>query len=1159
MFTPAQAIAVREHKKNVIVSAGAGSGKTHVLVERYLALLEANPDWHLNHIVAITFTRKAADEMRDRVRMKLEGNYQQARANNDDLWADRWALWLGEIDGAQIDTIHGLCANLLRANFAEAGLDPDFAVLDEVEATLLLEQAITTVFEALADEVPPTPELRLFSDYGEFTVRNILSNANLLAMDAKPLINEDEAYTQFIAIHIQQFLHQAQLLNIYQWDDDDSRWESLIESLTHLKTTPSSDIESQINHIIAIADINFHKKVSDSTTKALLTEMRDSAKAIYKKLGEIETSRLISPIAQEIDPLWHSLITRVKITYETLKTKQPSLDFNDLEKRTHALLQNEAIINRYRGKEILHLMVDEFQDTNTAQWGIIEALGGGDKANMTFLVGDDKQSIYGFRGADVSVFTTVKEKIVSADGKNPALTTSFRTQSRLIEWFNTLFGALLQRNEALPPIISNFQVKYGEPMEANRPSQHPFSPVRLLLINNKTADKPNNDLKSDVRREWEAESIASEIHRLVTEKIPVWDKSQKTYRPVEYRDIAILFKRMTHIGVYESAFKRFGLPFVTVAGKGYYDRQEVWDLINLLQSVYNPYDELALVSALRSPLFAVSDDGLLGLRLLANTQPDSALWENFTIIENSDLSDTDKTRLNRAYALINQLRAQMGRRSLAELLRIAIDSTYNLAILSGLPDGDRRRGNIEKLLEKATAYPTLSLGEFVAYWRNLNEKEIREGESPIEVGNALTLMTIHASKGLEYRIVFIPDSQSKQTSEKSALIYESGGTFACKVMNDGESHKPFAYEWVSFLNGERAKAESLRLLYVAATRAGDYLYISGMANSKKGGGLSYGSAGGWLKTVVETLELEDGICAMLDEETETDEIHDTQIIIPQKRQSPPTTSKSAKKDLWDADFNAIPPVSLALLKDTPIERVAQTKHLSATTLADLGSSKQPPPDKATLYAQRFRQRVFRDAPDRIGQIIQIDERLMSRRIGEVVHEALRHWHLPSTKNDHQLRQILQNYAWRFSLRDSHVVQNVVNEALALLKKFEKNAIFTEINQANPIYREMPFVFNWGEHILHGVIDVLCQTETGWTIYDYKTSTVPDKDYATHAKRYHLQLAIYAHAVEEQLGILPQAHLYYIRYNERVTISADALREELSQSLSDRISKLEKKP
>lgn len=607
---------------------------------------------------------------------------------------------------------------------------------------------------------------------------------------------------------------------------------------------------------------------------------------------------------------------------------------------------------------------------------------------------------------------------------------------------------------------------------------------------------------------------------------------------------------MTHIGKYEEAFKQFGLPFVTVAGKGYYDRQEVWDLINLLQAVYNPYDELALVSALRSPLFALSDDGLLALRLLSGEN--TRLWDTLVQHDDSHIPAVDQLRFARAYQFILELRTQLGRRSLADLLRLAIDQTQYLAILSGLPDGDRRRGNIEKLIQKATEYHTLSLGEFVAYWRNLNEKEIREGEAPIEVGNALTLMTIHASKGLEYPVVFIPDAQSKEINEKSPVIYEAGGTFACKIMMDGESFKPFAYEWVNFLNMERAKAESLRLLYVAATRAGDYLYISGMVNAKKDGSLSYG---GWLKSVVETLRIENTVFTLLDEGRESNEIHDTQIIIPQHRQPAPVPTKSRITDLWDSNFDTINPAPLPLLDTIRIERIAPTKHLSATALADLGSSEQPPPHQGKLYAQRFRQRVFHDAPERIGQVIKTDERLISRRIGEMVHEALRHWHLPSRMDEEQLRQILYNYAWRVDLRDDAPL-GVIGEAYSLLKKFEQNPIFDEINRAKPVYRELPFVFNWGEHILHGVIDVLCQTDGIWTIYDYKTSTVHDNDYINHAKRYHLQLAIYAHAVEKQIGVLPHAHLYYIRYNQRITISGEDLRKELETSLSKRIAEME---
>ncbi len=1152
-LTGAQKIAVHEHKKNVIVSAGAGSGKTHVLVERYLALLEANPTWHLNNIVAITFTRKAADEMRDRVRIKLEDKYHLASAKQATLWADRWALWLAEIDGAQIDTIHGLCANLLRANFAEAGLDPDFAVLDDIQATMLLEQAVQTVFMALSAETPPAPELALFADFGENVVRDVVTDAGLLAMNVSPTIDPMTDYEQFVTIHILEIQTTANALGVYEWYDDDERWRILIGALGILEATTNMD--EQLSAITSIADIQFRKKFQDETTKRILNDMRDVAKDIAKTILNAHTATLLNDHAQATETLWHGLINRVTDAYTQAKLDANVVDFDDLEKRAHDLLRNQAVIDRYRHKEILHLMVDEFQDTNPTQWGIVEALGGGDTTHMTFLVGDDKQSIYGFRGADVSVFHAVREKIVRADGKNPALTTSFRTQKRLIEWFNTLFDKLLQPNYLLPNIIRNFQVGYGDPMQANRETHHPHTPVTLLLINNQEAGKPDEKLKSEERREWDAQIITAQIKRLITEKTPVWDKKLSAYRPIQYRDIAILFRRMTYTGVYEEAFKQAGLPFITVAGKGYYDRQEVWDLINLLQAIHNPYDDLALLSALRSPLFGVSDDGLLALRLMANETASAAFWEILPRAQIDPIPDVDQPRFAHAHALITDLRAQMGRRTLAELLRVILDRTHYLAILSGLPDGDRRRGNIDKLIEKATSIPMLSLGEFVTYWRNLNEKEIREGEAPLEVGDTITLMTIHASKGLEYPVIFIPDAQSRNPSNHSPVIYEAGGTFACKIVDDnGESQKPFAYIWVNFLNEERAKAESLRLLYVAATRAGDFLFISGQVNAKKDGL----TTNGWLKTVIDTLDIGGDIQEALLEQTVSLEINDTTIIIPQTRLSTAKVEHSAQTDLWQTDFSAIPPIPLPHLGALSIEANAPIRHLSATTLADLGSAIHAPTNQRHIFAQRFRQKVFHDAPERIDMLTH--RRTSNRQIGEVVHEALRHWHLPSTMPPDNLRQILESYAWRFKVRDEIEAQTVVVDALKLLHQFEQTTIFDDIKHAKRVYRELPFVFNWGTHIIHGVIDVLCETANGWAIYDYKTSTVWSEDgqtdYAHHAERYHLQLAIYAHAVQKRLGVLPNAHLYYIRYNVKVAILAQALQAQMGQSLSERLLEME---
>ncbi|MDZ4671627.1 MAG: PD-(D/E)XK nuclease family protein, partial [Phototrophicales bacterium] len=294
------------------------------------------------------------------------------------------------------------------------------------------------------------------------------------------------------------------------------------------------------------------------------------------------------------------------------------------------------------------------------------------------------------------------------------------------------------------------------------------------------------------------------------------------------------------------------------------------------------------------------------------------------------------------------------------------------------------------------------------------------------------------------------------------------------------------------------------------------------------------------------------------EQTDSLEINDTTIIIPQTRLSTAKVEHSAQTDLWQTDFSAIPPIPLPHLGALSIEANAPIRHLSATTLADLWSAIHAPTNQRHIFAQRFRQKVFHDAPERIDMLTH--RRTSNRQIGEVVHEALRHWHLPSTMPPDNLRQILESYAWRFKVRDEIEAQTVVVDALKLLHQFEQTTIFDDIKHAKRVYRELPFVFNWGTHIIHGVIDVLCETANGWAIYDYKTSTVWSEDgqtdYAHHAERYHLQLAIYAHAVQKRLGVLPNAHLYYIRYNVKVAILAQALQAQMGQSLSERLLEME---
>ena len=298
--------------------------------------------------------------------------------------------------------------------------------------------------------------------------------------------------------------------------------------------------------------------------------------------------------------------------YRADKTERAALDFDDLEALTCDLLQDDAVRDRYLGAEFRHVLVDEFQDTNAAQWAIIQRLADPAVPGCLFVVGDPKQSIYGFRGADVSVFEQVRG-VIAAQGVAVDLDCSFRSHRALVECQNALFERLLVRNAESP--VSEYEVAFGGGMVAQRDAAPCDAPViELVLIDKK---RLTDDEQDQAARRAEAREIARRLKQIVeVERRPIYDKQATLIRAIDYGDVALLLQALTHVTLYEEAFKAEGIPYLTIAGKGYFDRQEVWDLLNLLAALYNPADNLALAAALRSPLFSLSDDALLRLRRL---------------------------------------------------------------------------------------------------------------------------------------------------------------------------------------------------------------------------------------------------------------------------------------------------------------------------------------------------------------------------------------------------------------------------------------------------------------------------------------------------------------------------------------------------------------
>ena len=1169
-FTGEQRAAVHIHDKNLIVVAGAGSGKTRVLVERYLQLLEANPAWPIKSLVAITFTREAAYEMRHRLRLELE---RRAEYTRDAAWLRH----LSEMDSARIDTIHGLCASILRANAAQAGIDPKFDVLDETEASILLENAVEEALATLDPEL-----LALFSFYdadkilGSITRQDLVSlalpgeapNPDALlqtwreqwsqeVLRARQRLCQSEDVQQVVdaaaypaddklgALYQQ---YQAYLTSIAAEDDTDSIWQLMSECV-------EKGVVRNIGSAASWGGREEKKRAAD-----LLRGARDRLKGLLDEvggpLGELDAQ------SAQLLPLWIGLLGAVQAAYRELKTERALVDFDDLERLTAQILSQEHIRRRYREAEFNHLLVDEFQDTNDRQWQIIRALGDLDRGGSLFAVGDPKQSIYGFRGADVSVFNRVRDQIArDANGKELSLSTSFRSHRRLIAQFNGLFEGILVRDDDSP--TADFQVPFDKPMTAFREDSPKDAPIECLLLEKQKREqdgKPKN-IPAHEMRGWEASEIAGCVKGLIDSQRLVFDRERGGCRPINYGDIAILFQALSKVKIYEDCFKTRGIPFLTIAGRGYYDRQEVWDMLDLLRCLHNPLDNLSLAAALRSPLFGFSDDLLFALRLMKDPDPSSSkplpLWTAMRMAQISEvpgMADEDQHLLKFAADTLDELRQIAGRVTIFELLGRALTATGYLSILTGLSDGARRRGNVEKLLQLAEDSGKITLGKFSRFLTDLSSREIREGEVLVEAGNAIRLMTVHASKGLEFPMVILADaSWTRGGGAAPSLLNDADFGLSCQVF-DVEQNKTvasFAHRRNARLLAQKEAAERKRLLYVAATRAQDYLLVSGQMTFKKSGQLS---ARGWLGQLLAAFDMHD--LERKEEQSHSFNGDKIRVLMP-----PPPPSQRGPQAGFDADIRVpatlqipgeLPPLIKAILPQSGLS----LKHISATQLADFGAYRHSNGEIREFYRRRLHSPAGNEKPIAAPNLGAPGRRMISRRrLGAIVHDLLRFGHYDATDD------IIRSCAWQAGLTLGRDIDETVDAVKRLLANFRQSNVFEWLSSARaerrPVHTELPFVYRANGRIIHGVMDLLLQEADGtWTIVDYKTASIQGAR-QTHVRRYTLQLAVYAAAAQARLRLpdLPGTVVHYLADNSTLAIDKHDCLAELN-ALEARIAELE---
>ena len=823
-LTSEQAAIVAERGRDVLVTAGAGSGKTRVLVERYVSLLKEHS---ISDLAAVTFTDAAATEMRERVRQEVLTRPELHRHCED-------------LDEAIIGTIHSLCLQVLRENPVEAAIDPASRVLSDDEAEFELTRACIDALEAAADA----------DDHRALTLRelSVFSTTNQLP---QMVSSRDEVEAAYRALpgdtveeweeHVRALLDQGareavekvrpDLAEQVEWlqgahagPGDDALSRRLRDCLTALGDPSTGDWSDLLARVMeAGTKINLSGGSARNWAEDL-REVKDAMGAIReiaRGLERLPRWNEHDQIALETLSSLRSLFDDACARYSTRKQELIALDYLDLEIEAAQLLTaHPNIAASYRGR-IRHLLVDELQDTNPTQIAFLRLLtGGGDQDSAgpeRFFVGDVKQAIYRFRGSDVRNFTRLHKEIESR-GAVHALSQSFRSHDPLVESLNVLFDK----------VFEDPREEFDAPMQrmTGRGISPPDTPYLVLLpVSNRT---PAGERASgDDQRRVEADAVAAEVASLLRRPATVWDREAEEQRPARASDVAILLRRLSNVHLFEQALEDHGVPYRTVAGAGFFTRQEVLDLTNLMGWLAEPDDSIALAGALRSPLFMIDDQTLLALRshgrdtLAALRNPPDAIGREV------------RRFCKRSAEVLSELRDGVPFMPPDALLERALVLTGFEAAWAPLPGGEQALANIRKFVDLARQLAGHSLDEFVTYVRRRrDELQAREGQAVLDQSDAVRLLTVHGAKGLQFPIVFVPEAHQTSRVDYDSVRWRTEDgislTLAKKIgSGEGSRRRPGFYSYLLDRDSAEEAAEHKRLFYVAATRAADILYITG--------------------------------------------------------------------------------------------------------------------------------------------------------------------------------------------------------------------------------------------------------------------------------------------------------------------------------------------
>lgn len=933
-------------KQTYLLDAGAGTGKTSVLVSRVLNIL-LNTSTTLDRIVVITFTEKAAGELKFRIREEIDKRLTDPVIRGDPDAQKTLAKAIADIEKAPISTIHSFCASLLRERPIEAGLTPNFVVADEFADSLLFDEG----------------------------------------------------------------------------------WEKWLERELSAEDSENEAVTSALTSELSLKDLKeIAKKIFDN---------RDFLEWIEKpKEDSSDTKKILWWLKGAVEYI------------EKVKKEKDIVDFQDLLLKTRDLLRKNKEVRGYFIDRYDYILVDEFQDTDPLQAEIVFFLAEEKpladhwkncklKPGKLFIVGDPKQSIYGFRRADIEMYNEVKF-LVEKHGKIEALKQNFRTVKNITDWVNKKFHKIIEKSEYQPSYIEIIPYRDDE-------SQTENCTVWSLPV--PLSEGQNN---VDAIRKKEAEVVANFINHVV-DNWDIWDKRNEKWRKLDYGDITLLFLRRTGLRFFEQAFKKHRIPFISVGATTFLATIEIADVINCLKAINKPADNIAVVGALRSLFFGFSDEEIFIARQkgldfdYTKPMPED---ENVAIFKDT-------------YELLRELLEKRNKTKTSALIMELYEKTMAPAVYLGERGGEQRIANLMKVVEKARIFENagaFTFGEFVNYLES-QQTAVEGGEEEAAIWEPgdpfVRLMTIHAAKGLEFPMVVIADHTlegEERDNKKWKIIFDRKSKTVELILKVDQKKARSAIEEKE---ESKKQAEINRLLYVACTRARDYLVLP-YSHEKRGEGkftYSLFAKGEQIREI------------KLDELKKKAPFY--------AKEAPP---KPLKINYCEEEF----------------EKWKNNKRQKLQSI---------------IRPERFRSVTSLYKGEQVSFRASAAEE--KRKIGSLVHALLEAIALEPLNKDN-IGEIVK------LLNSDDLIDEALKRVEDLVSKALDTPIMQRALKAQALQREYPIVMEEKGTIISGRVDLVFAEEDGIVIVDYKTDEVSDREEAEQKVRdtYIIQGEFYSKIIQK---------------------------------------------